>query len=450
MSISTSSVDVEKLVHKYYPSHEKLDAHDAVQVSQSIYPSAHYSNEEKTEISHWITTAAHLTVPGEDVAIHTERLASLNTQLATRTTVLGSKPSVADAALFSALASMVARWTPEERTGKGGYHHIVRYVDFVQHAALVGLELQQKDRISVDVSEVIFVQKPLDPKEEKERKKKAMELAAKAEGTTLTTGRTKEQSSETSMIEPNSTSAPKDSTTATPDESNASSKKEKKEKKPKIAKAAIVPPTESALSPALIDLRVGHILQATAHPNADALYVSTIACGDLPGTPNTSQHSDGQTVRTVCSGLRGRVALEDLQGRHVVVVCNLKPVTMRGIVSAAMVLAASPGTHTSAPSDPHTELVELVDPPAGAEAGARVFVEGWQGEPAAVLAPKKKVWETLQPGFGTTEERAVVWDVRRVEPALREGAEITEVAGRLVVEGRGACSVKSLKGGVVR
>ena len=41
------------------------------------------------------------------------------------------------------------------------------------------------------------------------------------------------------------------------------------------------------------------------------------------------------------SGLRNRIPIEQLQGRDVVVLCNLKPAKMRGILSQAMVLCAS-------------------------------------------------------------------------------------------------------------
>ena len=68
------------------------------------------------------------------------------------------------------------------------------------------------------------------------------------------------------------------------------------------------------MSPSLIDLRVGHILKAERHPNADSLYVSTIAVGDEAGTENTSEY-EGKVVRTVCSGLNGLVPLEEMQGR---------------------------------------------------------------------------------------------------------------------------------------
>lgn len=121
---------------------------------------------------------------------------------------------------------------------------------------------------------------------------------------------------------------------------------------------------------------------------------------------------------------------------------------MRGIKSAAMVLAASPRLKEGE-IDNHKGPVELVEPPAEAEAGERVWFEGWEGEPEGVLNPKKKVWETLQPGFTTTEGREVGFEWGVVEP-LKERGEGKEEVGRLVVKGGGACRVKSLKGATVR
>ena len=43
----------------------------------------------------------------------------------------------------------------------------------------------------------------------------------------------------------------------------------------------------------------------------------------------------------VVSGLAKFIPLEDLAGRRVVIVANLKPANMRGVKSQAMVLAAS-------------------------------------------------------------------------------------------------------------
>lgn len=39
--------------------------------------------------------------------------------------------------------------------------------------------------------------------------------------------------------------------------------------------------------------------------------------------------------------------------------------------------------------------MELVEPPAGAAIGERVYVEGFPGEPDEQLNPKKKIWEAV-------------------------------------------------------
>jgi len=236
----------------------------------------------------------------------------------------------------------------------------------------------------------------------------------------------------------------------TPDNPSApTTQKAKKEKAPKQPKPQKAAAPSAPTSPALIDLRVGHILRAIAHPNADSLYVSTIAMGDPEGAEHTQVDEEtGKVVRTVCSGLNGLVPLEDMQGRKVIVVANLKPVNMRSIKSAAMVLAASPKQPEGA--DPHAadRVVELVSPPEGTEAGDKVYFEGWEyGEgkgPEKQLNPKKKQWEAIQPGFYTSDDLVVAFDAAQCEEV--EGAE----KGNLVVAGKGACKVKTLQGAVVR
>ena len=69
----------------------------------------------------------------------------------------------------------------------------------------------------------------------------------------------------------------------------------------------------------LLDIRVGHILSAEQHPEADGLYVEQIDVGE-------------DAPRTIVSGLRKFVALEAMQNRPCVVLCNLKPAKMRGIL----------------------------------------------------------------------------------------------------------------------
>jgi aminoacyl tRNA synthase complex-interacting multifunctional protein 1 len=109
-------------------------------------------------------------------------------------------------------------------------------------------------------------------------------------------------------------------------------------------------PADEAPNPGMIDLRVGLIEKADKHPDADSLYVSQINVGE-------------EKVRVVCSGLVKYIPLEEMQKRLVVCVCNLKEVKMRGIMSQAMVLAASEPVE----GDAEKEKVELVIPPSGSK-----------------------------------------------------------------------------------
>ncbi|CAL4938253.1 unnamed protein product [Urochloa decumbens] len=130
---------------------------------------------------------------------------------------------------------------------------------------------------------------------------------------------------------------------------------------------------EADITVAKLDIRVGLIRKAEKHPDADSLYVEEIDVGE-------------DAPRTVVSGLVKFIPLEEMQNRKVCVLCNLKPVAMRGIKSHAMVLAASNEDHTK---------VELVEPPESAAVGERVTFAGYSGEPEASLSGKSKTWEKL-------------------------------------------------------
>lgn len=444
--MATLDDSVKSLVSRSYPQAADLDS-DPLKTSSAIFASAEYSTAEKTEIEQWLITSQHIASSNEDSAKTAERLSSLNTHLSTRTTLLGSKPSIADIAMYARLAPVVKGWSDEQRTGEQGYHHVVRHVDFVQNAPMFGLKVEDGEKVDINPDKVVSPIKPIDAKAEKERKKKEKALAAAGADAAAASGGTVTDAASAGVQNAEKGKSKKEKAKDLGDKiagavgaevPGVSKKKEKAPKQPKNA-----PAPEKPFSPALIDLRVGHILKAEQHPNADSLYVSTIACGDAPGTENTSEY-EGKVVRTVCSGLNGLVPLEEMQGRKIVAVCNLKPVTMRGIKSAAMVLAASPRL---APGevDNHAGPVELVNPPAEAEAGERVFFEGWEGEPEAVLNPKKKVWDDCQVGFTTTEDKAVAFDPSAVEKLKDSGKGVAQLKTK-----QGVCSVKSLTGATVR
>jgi len=395
-----------------------------------------YTPAEETEIQQWVARADAIKDAADKSLLDT-----LNADLATRTTVLGTKPSKADIAVYEAVAPLVKAWSSEERTGREGRPNIVRLVDFVQNSPLFGLDVT--DKVAVDPEEVLYVKPPVDAKAEKERlKKEKAAAAAGPSGDKTLVDRTKEAAAvvveKAAEVKEKVVEAAASATSAP-----EGKQKQKKEKKEKASKQPAPPPAPAVLSPGLIDLRVGHILKAIKHPEADSLYVSTIAMGDKPGTDDTAE-VDGQICRTVCSGLNGLVPLEEMQGRKVVVVCNLKPVKMRGIKSSAMVLAASPRIKEGEVDD-HKGPVELVNPPADAKAGERVYFEGWPAEPEKVLNPKKKIWETFQPGFTTTDDLEVAFDAGVVKEL-----EGKTGLGKLVTESGGVCKVPTLTSAQVR
>ncbi|XP_053921450.1 aminoacyl tRNA synthase complex-interacting multifunctional protein 1 isoform X2 [Cuculus canorus] len=129
-----------------------------------------------------------------------------------------------------------------------------------------------------------------------------------------------------------------------------------------------------------LDLRVGCFITAKKHPDADTLYVEEVDVGE--GCP-----------RTVVSGLVKHVPLDQMQNRMAVLLCNLKPAKMRGVVSQAMVMCAS-----------SPEKVEILAPPPGAVPGDRIIFEGFPGHPDKELNPKKKIWEQIQPDLHTNDQ----------------------------------------------
>tara|TARA_B100000459_G_scaffold112714_1_gene66337 strand:+ start:229 stop:858 length:630 start_codon:yes stop_codon:yes gene_type:complete len=79
-----------------------------------------------------------------------------------------------------------------------------------------------------------------------------------------------------------------------------------------------------------VDLRIGKIVSVEDHPNADRLYVVSLDDGSDEG-------------RTICAGLKEYYSAEEMVGKNVVFVSNLKPRPLRGVTSEGMMLAADDG-----------------------------------------------------------------------------------------------------------
>ncbi len=78
-----------------------------------------------------------------------------------------------------------------------------------------------------------------------------------------------------------------------------------------------------------IDLRVGEVVSCEKHPKADKLLVLQVRIGD--------------ETRQIVSGVAKYYRPEEMLGRHVIVVANLKPIKLRGQESKGMILFADSG-----------------------------------------------------------------------------------------------------------
>ncbi|XP_017528185.1 aminoacyl tRNA synthase complex-interacting multifunctional protein 1 [Manis javanica] len=164
-------------------------------------------------------------------------------------------------------------------------------------------------------------------------------------------------------------------------EEKVKEKTEKKgEKKEKKQQAVAGGDNSKPIDVSRLDLRIGCIITARKHPDADSLYVEEVDIGE-------------PAPRTVVSGLVNHVPLEQMQNRMVILLCNLKPAKMRGVLSQAMVMCAS-----------SPEKVEILAPPTGSVPGDRVTFDAFPGEPDKELNTKKRIWEQIQSDLYTNEE----------------------------------------------
>lgn len=210
----------------------------------------------------------------------------------------------------------------------------------------------------------------------------------------------------------------------------------------------------------LIDVRVGKVIKAYKHEEADKLYVEEVDVGEaeprqicsglvpymnaevraahsapdppsLPAsrrdtparrilsrrfTPCENPHRSPETcfTRPVFRARRETLALfltfshslffffflalQDIEGQLVVVLANLKSRNMAGVASHGMLLCASDDSH---------EKVELLVCPEGAVPGERIKFGAWDAEQAEAHTEnqmkKKKTWEKVAPGLRTTD-----------------------------------------------
>ncbi len=139
-----------------------------------------------------------------------------------------------------------------------------------------------------------------------------------------------------------------------------------------------------------IDLRAARIIAVDRHPEADKLYVEKL--------------DDGSgNERTIVSGLVAHYTPEQLLGRTIIVVANLKPAKLRGIKSAGMLLAASATDETTGSETVEVLFVDHLEP------GTRLELEGY----VPADQPKRiKIDEFFDIPIRTTAGQVYVGDAR--------------------------------------
>jgi methionyl-tRNA synthetase len=130
-------------------------------------------------------------------------------------------------------------------------------------------------------------------------------------------------------------------------------------------------PAESSFAD--LDLEVGEILSVMKHPEAEKLFIEKVKLGD------------GE--RQIVSGLVGYYLPEELVGKKVVIVKNLKPAKLRGVESQGMLLAAE-GRESAPPKDGKAAMEQGVVEALfleKSEVGDKVSLKG------AKSAPKQEI-----------------------------------------------------------
>ena len=203
---------------------------------------------------------------------------------------------------------------------------------------------------------------------------------------------------------------------------------------PKV-KAVVIEDDPNQIDFTKMDFRVGIITKIWNHETADRLYCEEVDVGeDLP--------------RQIASGLRQHYTLQEMLGKKVIVVCNLKESKLQGFVSSGMVLAAKTLQDFTLQNDPQndpknteptgapvkSEKIILLSPPENSKVGDRVYIDGLQegelggGLPATAAKVKKnKIWESVSKDLMTDGNGNACWCGKSLLVSGGEGIQAVKI-----------------------
>ncbi|KAJ3417162.1 hypothetical protein HDV05_006368 [Chytridiales sp. JEL 0842] len=374
------------------------------------------TDSDKAKVEEQIASAANLAAELNDKAKKDKTFAELNNTLASKVFIATNYFTLADVFTYAALYTAVSKLNKESRLNLS---NVTRYFDLIQHLVHANKAVKEARLVEIDL-DCPVEEKPA-PVEEKKKEKPTAGGDAPADGKKKDKGKKDKKDDKESPAKGDKGEGAK-----------AKEDKKAKDAKPADKSAKDAPKKEAKAAPATtsvddsdvtpeperLDLRIGLIKNVSKHAQADSLYVEEVDLGEAQ-------------PRTVVSGLVKYMKESDLQDKMVVLLCNLKPVKMRGIESQAMVLAA-----TSADGN----TVEVLEAPKGSKPGDRVWFDTHVGTDFSQLNSKKKIWENVQPHLQTDGSRRAVFatvkdGVRNVRVLRNENGEVT---------------VKSITGGSIK
>jgi len=110
-----------------------------------------------------------------------------------------------------------------------------------------------------------------------------------------------------------------------------------------------------------LDLRVAKVIDVKDHPNADTLYLLLLDVGKLG-------------KRIIVAGMKPHYSKDEIKGKSIVIVSNLKPANIRGTKSNGMLLAA----------EDKKGICSLLNP-GQSTPGSKVYIDGISKKPVNVL-----------------------------------------------------------------
>lgn len=127
-----------------------------------------------------------------------------------------------------------------------------------------------------------------------------------------------------------------------------------------------------------LDMRVGKIIEVSKAPDAESLYLTRVDVGD--------------EVRSIVAGIANVIPADQLLGRNVIILYNLKTAKLRGHTSEGMIMCAKSGDKT-----------EPLDPPKNATPGDLVYCESYERVPVETPRDKKKLFDSLAADLKTND-----------------------------------------------